>query len=223
MKALALILVLVLPAIAQMEGNPPEWCREGFFTRDSQDLRVAIVKGNATKRSHIYSGEADPWVGNTKPRTWVVGGDELIVNRSYRGYSCAWFISRAGKTTVGWVVTSDLSFRETVRDASESDWLGRWTYGENEIEFTSNKLAGYLNVTGTAIWKGLGDNVHVGELDGRYEPKNGVITYSDGDDEFDCRARLQLLGRYLIVADNLKCGGVNVSFNGVYTRRKPSK
>jgi len=223
MKAFALILFLIVPATAQTDGNPAEWCREGFFTRDSQDFRIAVVRGDANKRSFIYTGEASPWVQNMKPKTWVVGGDELVVNRDHKGYSCAWFISRTGRSTIGWVATSDLSFRKIAHDTSETAWLGRWTYAENEIEFTHNKVAGYLNITGSAIWKGLGDNVHIGEFDGRYEPNNGVIQYSDGADEFDCRARLQLLGRYLIVADNLKCGGVNVSFNGVYSRRKPAK
>ena len=64
------------------------------------------------------------------------------------------------------------------------------------------------------------DNVHVGEIDGRYAPENGMIKYSDGDDEYDCKMTMRLVGRYLVVADNLKCGGVNVTFSGVYTKRK---
>ncbi|MEA9554629.1 hypothetical protein VC273_01405 [Xanthomonas nasturtii] len=34
--------------------------------------------------------------------------------------------------------------------------------------------------------------------------------------EDDCTVRLQLLGELLIVANNLQCGGANVSFSGVY-------
>ena len=111
-------------------------------------------------------------------------------------------------------------FRRPPVVAGVSGWLGDWKYGDNSISFTHNKLAGFLNVTGNAIWKGLGDNVHVGEIDGRYEPLNGVIEYSDGDGEYDCRATLRLVGNYLIVSDNLRCGGMNVTFTGVYLKRR---
>ena len=33
-----------------------------------------------------------------------------------------------------------------------------------------------------------------------------------------CAAKLELVGRYLVVEDNGRCGGVNVSFNGLYVR-----
>ncbi|MBK9530064.1 MAG: hypothetical protein IPO41_17540 [Acidobacteria bacterium] len=69
------------------------------------------------------------------------------------------------------------------------------------------------------MWKGLGDNVHIGELDGRFPHKDGVLEYSDGDSEFDCKATMQLaVERFLIVADNGNCGGANVSFSGIYRK-----
>lgn len=83
-----------------------------------------------------------------------------------------------------------------------------------------------LRVKGIALWKGIGNNVHVGELDGRSKQKDGRLEYSDGDSEFDCRAKMELiLGRYLIVADNGNCGGANVSFSGIYrkTSARPAK
>jgi hypothetical protein len=36
----------------------------------------------------------------------------------------------------------------------------------------------------------------------------------------DCRARLRLFGPYLAIEDNTGCGGMNVTFTGVYTRRR---
>ncbi|HRE22601.1 MAG TPA: hypothetical protein PKW21_16460 [Rhabdaerophilum sp.] len=42
----------------------------------------------------------------------------------------------------------------------------------------------------------------------------------DETDRSECRARLQLVGRYLVVEDNVGCGGANVSFTGVYIRLK---
>ena len=218
-----IVLLIAASALAQLEGNPANWCREGLFTRDSDSFKIAAVKGGRNARVYFYNDDEDncPGSAGCRRNTFVVGGDEVIVNRSFGDYSCAWYSPRAGRPTVGWIKTSDLSFNNLWGDPSERTWLGEWKYGENAIEFTENKLAGYLNVTGNATWVGANPgNVHVGELDGRYEPKGGVINYSDGDDEFDCKATMRLLGKYLIVADNLKCGGVNVTFSGVYTRKK---
>ena len=210
-------------AVAQMPGNPENWCREGFFTRDSQTFRIAVANGGRTAKAYFHNDDKDdcPQAGICQRKAFVVGGDELIVNRSFGDYSCAWYSPKSGRPTVGWIKTADLRFNNLFGDPTERLWIGEWTYGGNGIEFTENKLPGNLNVTGNATWVGANPgNVHVGELDGRYEPKNGVINYSDGDDEFDCKATMRLLGSYLIVGDNLKCGGVNVTFSGVYTRKR---
>ncbi len=33
-----------------------------------------------------------------------------------------------------------------------------------------------------------------------------------------CRVKLWRLGSYLVAADNVRCGGMNVTFTGVYRR-----
>ncbi len=100
-----------------------------------------------------------------------------------------------------------------------ASWLGDWRYGENTIRFTNNKLAGFLNVTGDALWRGLGDNVHVGEMDERVEPRLNIVKVGESStDEHECKVTLRLVGEFLVVHDNMRCGGMNVSFSGVYRR-----
>ena len=219
MKALLLLLILALPVFAQMKGDPENFCREGFFTRDSQDFQIGKVRA-ARAYFHTDEREECPEGAACRGKAYLVAGNEVVVNRVHNGFACAWYSAIKGGPTVGWLKVSDLAIAAPARSTGTKTWLGEWLYEENGIEFTDNKLAGFLNVTGSATWKGLGDNVHVGEIDGRYAPENGVINYSDGDDEYDCKITMRLLGSYLIVADNLKCGGVNVTFSGVYTRRK---
>ena len=51
-----------------------------------------------------------------------------------------------------------------------------------------------------------------------YDPERpGFPPAEDAASEI-CAAKLELYDRYLIVEDNGRCGGVNVSFNGVYVR-----
>ena len=219
MRAVLLVLILAVPVFAQMEGNPENWCRDGFFTRDSQDFKIGKV---AAPRTYFHSDEKDECPEGTgcSRKAYVVKGNEVLVNRLRNGFACAWFTPPKGSPTVGWLKATDLEISVPPTTVGTRPWLGEWIHYENGIEFTDNKLAGFLNVTGNASWKGLGDNVHVGEIDGRYAPENGMIKYSDGDDEYDCKMTMRLVGRYLVVADNLKCGGVNVTFSGVYTKRK---
>ena len=219
MKTFLLVLTLTVPVLAQTEGNPENFCRDGFFTRDSRDFKIGKVK---SARAYFHSDEKEgcPEGAACRRKAYLVPGNEVIVNRVRNGFACAWYSPMKGNPTAGWLKVSDLAISAPPQAADTKAWLGEWAYEENGIEFTDNKLPGFLNVTGNASWKGLGDNVHVGEIDGRYAPENGVINYSDGDDEYDCKITMRLLGSYLIVADNLKCGGVNVTFSGVYTKKK---
>jgi hypothetical protein len=216
----AVFTVLAVTALGQMDGNPDNWCREGFFARESKDFRVATVKRPGPARAYFYGDDPSgcPDEETCRQKAYLVPGDKVVVNRTRGGFACAWYTPRRGTATVGWLKVAELTFAKPVIVAGVSPWLGDWKYADNRISFTENKLSGFVNVTGNAIWRGVGDNVHVGELDGRYQPANGVIEYSDGTGEYDCRATLTLIDKFLIVGDNLNCGGVNVSFSGVYVR-----
>lgn len=225
---LVLFLVLLTLAITvpgQMSGNPENWCREGFFTRDSTEFKIGIIKKAGNSRAYFHNDDSEgcPGVDSCRAKAYLVNNDRVVVNREFGRFSCAWFSPARGRPTIGWIETADLVWTKSPLTAGLSPWLGEWKYAENSISFTNNKLVGFLNVTGSAFWKGLGDNVHVGELDGRFEPKNGRLDYSDGHDEYDCRATIRMIDGYLIVADNMNCGGVNVSFSGVYLKRKSWK
>lgn len=210
-------------AFGQMEGNPTNWCRGGFFTSESESFSTGTVKGKRGTRSYFFNDDREdcPAGKNCQARSYVVTGDEVIVNRIYNGFACSWFPGKNGGT-VGWLRADTLDMPESLYDASPAAWSGEWNYAENSIKLVPERGSGWLRVTGNAFWKGLGDNIHIGELDGRAEAKNGILKYSDGDDEYDCKVTMRLLGSYLIVSDNQKCGGVNVTFSGVYLKTKKS-
>ena len=60
--------------------------------------------------------------------------------------------------------------------------------------------------------------MHVGEIDFLGEPVLDLLEIGDGNEKYDCRVRLRRVGNYLLVSDNLNCGGANVTFNGVYSK-----
>jgi len=70
--------------------------------------------------------------------------------------------------------------------------------------------------------------VNTGDIDTVATPLGNQIAIGSGYDGAnspdisnvdDCRARLRPFGPYLAVEDNTACGGMNVTFAGVYSRQ----
>lgn len=216
-------LVAITSVLSQSGGIPDNWCREGLFTRESNTFGASFVK---TSRTNFYQDDKEncPTAAGCRTRSYVVKGDTVITSKRFGDFTCGWFTSANGGVKVGWLRTADLDFPLMLHDASDRVWIGEWIYASNSIEFTADKQAGSLKVTGNALWKGLGDNVHIGELDGSSAHKDGHLEYSDGDNEYDCRAKMRLaIGQYLIVSDNGNCGGANVTFSGIYRKTRSKR
>ena len=116
-----------------------------------------------------------------------------------------------------------------------SGWLGEWSASEEQF-ITITEVRQGLSLEGSATW-GAGDpervergGVNVGEF-------SAVVPYGwiDGDtlwfamgsertlrgdeaEEYDCTVRATLVGETIEVEDNMMCGGMNVTFSGVYGR-----
>lgn len=208
----------IAESASYIDGSPPSNCRSGRWTKLDSEYKLASVLGKKNTRSYFYNDDRDcPDGVNCKRKSYVIAGDEVIVQREYLGYSCVWFQPKKGSETVGWLKSDTIKTRQEAVKPPRN-WVGDWSHHGNEISIKESP-GGKLHVYGTAIWKGLGDNVHVGEIDYLEMPGPSVLKVGDGDNEYDCRVRLRRLGRYLLVDDNLNCGGVNVSFNGVYVRK----
>ena len=46
------------------------------------------------------------------------------------------------------------------------------------------------------------------------------LVFKEGDDESSCVVKLHRRGPYLVASDNNNCGGLNVSFGGIYTKAR---
>jgi hypothetical protein len=221
LNALFLLLLFALPAFAQLDGNPENLCRNGFFPRESSAYKLASVKGGKNEKVYFYDDDRDcPNDKNCRTKSYVIPNDEVIVSRNFGRWACAWYQPKKGAETVGWLALDKLEFKETNLNPAQKDWLGKWNYAGNSIEIGKGKTADSLTITGDAFWKGLGDNVHVGELDESSKPAGNELKIGESESgEYACKVTMRLLGRYLLVADNLHCGGVNVTFSGVYLKK----
>lgn len=201
-------------------GNPANWCRNGAFTRDAEEFRTARVTGR--KGSRVYfSGDDEGCPGTSakcRQKAYVVPGNEVLTSRAFGDWVCAWYQPARGSETVGWLPADRLSVSGPAARAPLALWLGAWGFYDNSLRLTRGRAAGAVRVEGDATWAGVNPgNVHVGEVRGEAAPAGNVLEVG-GDD--DCRLKLRLVGSYLVASDNKQCGGVNVTFDGVYRRKK---
>jgi hypothetical protein len=103
------------------------------------------------------------------------------------------------------------------------DWLGKWEYqGRKDYQWASvelrpGKAPGTLFAEGFAL--GYGWNApHTGGFEISAKPRRNLVFFKDG---VECRGMMFLLGDWLVVKDNFRCGGLNVTFGGVYHRVEP--
>lgn len=218
---LVAVLVAVLcpsAALAQdRDDGVDRTCRNGLFTDGETKFRLAkVVGGKGSRRAHFF-GDTD---GCPEPgpkcvdRHYLVAGDEVIVSKTLGEWVCAWYQPRKGSETVGWLYAPQLSFVETDPSPALESWLGAWKFYENALRITRGKEPGTLAVEGDALWRGHGDNVHVGSVGAQARPDGDALTL----EEDECRVSLRLVGRLLVADDNMRCGGFNVSFSGVYRK-----
>ena len=225
---LALVLVLLCSAAAGARaqgegGNPANWCRNGLFTSDSESFAVARVSGEKGSRVHFY-GDDEGCPGpaaKCRQKAYLVPGDEVLTARTFGDWVCAWYQPARGPETVGWLPAGRLApVSVSAGNPPPASWLGTWSFYDNEVRLSRGGRAGSLLVAGEATWQGVNPgNVHTGELAGEAAPEGEVLTLA-GEDPEDCRATLRLVGPYLLVADNKRCGGHNVTFDGVYRKKK---
>lgn len=220
---LIIVLIFTTQIFAQLEGDPENFCRNGSFPRESRDFKLARITGKKAEKIYFYGDEREdcPNGKNCRLKSYLIPGDEVIVSRTRGGYACGWFQPVKGYETVGWLKTDNLEWIETIPAPAVNDWIGSWKFYDNEIDIGISKKRGSFDVTGDATWKGQGDNVHVGDLDyNEVKPTGNNLKLGENDnEEYDCKVSMWLIGKYLVVADNLRCGGVNVTFSGVYQRK----
>jgi hypothetical protein len=165
--------------------------------------------------------------------SYLVPGDRVLVGSGIDGYRCVTFRSTDGRQTSGFLSSAALVDQSTASPAL-ADWAGRWVR-DDETSITIKVKGAALSLSGQATW-GAHDpervkrgGVNTGEIDTVATPRGSLIAIGSGYDGAsppdvtkvdDCRARLRLFGPYLVIEDNTGCGGMNVSFTGVYTRRR---
>jgi len=204
-----------------VNDNPANWCRNGLFPSDEVKFNLAEVRG--IKGSQIYFlNDTDGCPGTDakcRTKSYLIPGDQVVVSRRYGSWICSWYQPRKGSETVGWLPVDSLVISEQVTSPALEKWIGRWKYDNQSLNIRRDSKSGFLTVKGDAIWRGTGDNVHVGSVEASASPQGDELILI----EEECRVTLKLVGDYIVANDNAECGGVNVRFNGVYRKGRSER
>jgi hypothetical protein len=215
------VMLAAAPALAQ-ECDP-----FSNLSREGRSPEMFIVKPGA-EQLHFRNA------AGKQTAAYLVPGNLVIVTAQQGGDVCASYTSEAFVATSGWLPKAALE--PVTPKPDRSSWIGDWRLGdEHEIKIGA---AGRdrLTIEGDASFGGSDPDrvarggVNIGTIEGRLQMQTeGRITFSldeDGApiagaslaDTDTCVIEMWQMPPYLIAADNLMCGGHNVTFTGVYVK-----
>jgi hypothetical protein len=197
-----LFVLLAVPAQAQVVGDDAE-----------------LVQVRPGPKRHFNGDQYD---GPGKVRAaYVVAGDRLVAGEVRGNYRLVTFVpAGGGRHTTGWIESAALT-KVALPQPAQASWVGNWTGWYAEIAIVRGKQPDTLKASGEATY-GMHDKdrvargaINFGDFDGEGQPSGNRLTIVSDE---RCTVDLRLLGPYLLAVDNGNCGGLNVSFSGVYRR-----
>ncbi len=191
-------------------------CRNGLFA-DGEGFRQAQV---TAKRAFFHEdSDGCPTAGACRTRSYVIRGDALVIDgRKLGDFVCAFYPNDVGGTA-GWIKASLLRIELADTTPAASRWEGAWTDGAS-ADVSIVREGARTFISGNAFWPARPEendwvSIHIGEVDGALDITGHRATYAD---DMLCELKLTLLRDFLLISDNRRCGGANVTFSGVYTR-----
>ena len=224
--AAALVLLSHSPAALALEGGPDSECRWGMFGgpyKREPDLRLGRIVGDtrAFLLSDMDGCPLSPVQGRDcyKKKFLNPGSAVAVLPSNMPGLVCVLDPSRSGQPA-GWLPQARVQVSSPDPNQPLASWAGEWRKDDDWVAITVRN-DGKLSVIGRAFWPGK--NVlpmHTGEFSGLARPQGNQITFSE-QDPTPCQVKFELLSSNILAAnDNVECGGANVSFGGVYARKR---
>lgn len=214
-----------------MAQSPDGHCSGAAFPDQLGIARVGKIRGKVNFVRGVHHDKACPSSAETcRDRPFLVTGDVVLTSEAHGAFVCATFVNSRAVETIGWLPAASLE-QLPVKPVPPAAWHGTWKRIEAEIRIKPARGGG-LAVDGTAAW-GSHDPARVargavnnGEISATVATPGEIVFFSDEPAaSFEkapkdvCAVRMRRLADYLIVEDNNSCGGMNVSFSGIYVRR----
>lgn len=203
-------------------------CRGFNFQNDLN--AIGLYEVSATGRTRFVKGwskglEQCPSLSQAcRQPSFLIEGDKVVVNEIEGEFACANYVDSKGVNLANWMPLASLA-----QALLQPRWEGRWkTYDEQSVIMVQTAHSGRLLLTGSAKYD-TGETVNTGEFVAEGESNRSELSFGyyagrqmSYEEAFAgpkrCAIRMRQLGPYLAVIDNDACGGVNVSFTGLYRK-----
>lgn len=186
---------------------------------------VSASKANFVSDRSDKAGCPSPSPSCTRKAYLLQGNVVLSQGRDNepKGFTCVSFLDKRGNETDGWLPVSSLK-----PYTAPADWIGHWKVGGGYAQIDIKRKSPIKgDLSGSATY-GQGDAMNTGDLGADIDTRKDTQAFAqdaDGDVPFskatgdDCAVVMRQLGSFLLVVDDVLCGGANVTFAGIYTRR----
>jgi hypothetical protein len=156
----------------------------------------------------------------SRQKAYLVSGDVVFAGPPNRGFRCAYYGRPNGKIVAGFIPIDNLKAMPEDTSMSIDFVIGTWNY-ENDSIGIKAAAAGRVTGDGQASYQ-TAETVNEGEFSAQAPLAAGQkeLVFKEGDDESSCVVKLHRRGPYRVVSDNGNCGGLNVSFGGIYTKAR---
>jgi hypothetical protein len=226
-------ILLILPLAALLGGGPPNF--PALADEQPKVEQECLSYDTAYENAPLFavktsSGEERAWLYKqtqlcpkdkpcgSRQKAYLVSGNVVFAGPPNRGFRCAYYGSSHGKIVAGFIPIENL--QSLVEDASMSvDFvIGTWNYEGDSIKIKA-AAAGQVSGDGQATYQ-TAETVNEGAFSAQARLAAGQkeLVFKEGDDESSCVVKLRRRGPYLVASDNGNCGGLNVSFGGIYTK-----
>lgn len=238
---LALLVVCTSHALAQ----DARYCSPFDAARQATNtLALRAVKSDVKQLHFLDNGLHKPNCPSAEAScqlpSFLVGGDKLLVSSAdAKRIACVHYFSASGKLTSGFVDAGSLTnpAPPSEEKLNSSSGFGTWSNGNTgviEIKPGSDDyvaITGDINrgppsynsgsLNGPAFLSNADDGRSAGYTDEHYDGSAAPTVPADANAaSYTCKARLRLVGAFLVVDDNDHCGGNGVMFTGLY-KKKP--
>jgi hypothetical protein len=188
------------------------------------NLTLGHISSKATRVHFVKDGSTQPGCPDHPPactdKAYLVHGDRLILSTRRDAFICATYVNTKRAARIGWLPVDALAY-DMAKPIASTDWLGKWSYDEADITVKAGKT-GTLLIEGAATYGARNPDrvkrgaVNTGAIEGEATPTGDRLNFTM---EFGCKVWMRRLGPWLVVDDDDNCGGINVTFRGIYTRQ----
>jgi hypothetical protein len=229
------------------EGEPLEIC-PGPYYRAEAPVRAATVKAGNAKTYFSMSGYADRQcpapTESCNEKAYLMPGTLVLTGRERNGFLCTVSYGAKGEEIVGWFPQTALHERAPMAKPTAKDWIGAWKSladtpgfvkpGDQRAKITIKSGAGgRLTLEGEKTYVvNDKDAPRSGAIrSDQLEPGPAVLafvtgeegesakkTFEEAEEAGECAVRMTRVDRYLFVEDDNYCGGMGITFTGLYRR-----